>query len=139
MRPAMRSESQLVEMLVEYLKSTGFEVQTELPNMGQSVDVVAHKDDRLWFIEAKRKGLGRALAQCKAHELVADYVCIALLSSTILDSTREELGRLGYGLLLYKVQDCAWHWEVEPRLNGSVWHPQRSVFERNWTGGGNAD
>ena len=136
---AMRTESQLVELLVRYLESSGFTVKTELPNMGQSVDVVAHKNDHLWFIEAKRKDLGRAIAQCKAHELVADYVCIALVSSTILDSTREELRRLGYGLLLYKVLDCAWHWEVEPQLNGSIWHPQRSVFERHWAGDANAD
>jgi len=135
----MRTEQQLVEGLVEYLEASGFSVKREIPNMGQSVDVVAHKNEQLWLIEAKRKDVGRAIAQCRAHELVADYICIALLSDSVSLSTRTELERLGYGLLLYCMSESYWRWEVEPRLNGDVWYPQRSVFERHWKGAVNAD
>jgi hypothetical protein len=93
--------------------------------MGQSADLVATKGRWVTMIEAKTRDWRRAIAQCRAHELVADYVCVALLSECPSDALLVELMRNGYGLLLVSPTTLACNWYAPPERNRDVWTPQR--------------
>lgn len=118
-------EEFVVHATTQFLAQSGYKVRREVPNMGQSADLVATRGRWVTFIEAKTKNWRRALQQCRAHELVADFVCVAILANRRTGEVPPPLLESGYGILMVCPRDgtCAWH--VRPMLNRSVWMPQR--------------
>jgi hypothetical protein len=125
------TESRLVMSVAEHLFEEGYRVRLEVSNMGQSIDVVATKNRWITAIEAKRRDWRRALQQCRAHVLVADYVAIALAQRSVPAELSQILHADGWGLLLYDSTQGEWRWEIRPRKNERVWQPQRRRFSDN--------
>jgi Holliday junction resolvase len=121
------SEQDLVADVVGFLNGQGYRVRCEVPNMGQSVDIVATKGRWVTFVEAKLAHWRRAFSQCEAHETVADYICVAVASVSVAVEFFEEACDRGYGIIhCERGRDC--RWVVRPRRNEKVWLPQR----RHW-------
>ena len=119
------SEEAIVRRLVAHLTAQGYRVRIEVPNMGQSADVVATRNRWVTVIEAKRRDWRRAILQCRAHEQVADFVCIAIGTVTVSDALREEAEQAGYGLIHCPPEPMSCMWILTPRRNANVWAPQR--------------
>lgn len=124
------SELELVTKLVKKLKREGFRVATEVSNMGQSADIVATRGRWVTLVEVKRNNWPRALQQCRAHEQVADFICIAIALASIPQKLEQDAVASGYGLLHYQQINGRFEWVVRPRLNKSVWRPQRRHWSR---------
>jgi hypothetical protein len=92
--------------------------------MGQSVDIVATKGRWVTFVEAKKRDWRRALEQCRAHQQVADFICIAVGTKAISTEMSNAVKFAGYGLIHCRGDDDC-QWIVEPERNRSFWHPQR--------------
>ncbi len=122
------SEFWLVCSVTKHLVEEGYRVRLEVSNMGQSIDVVATKNRWITAIEAKRHDWRRALEQCRAHMLVADYIVVALALRNAPSELSETVQRYGWGLLLYNRAFQAWGWDIKPRRNERVWLPQRRRF-----------
>lgn len=118
-------EGALVSALVEFLSDDGYRVRLEVPNMGQCADVVGTRNRWVTFFEAKVRDWSRALEQCRAHESVADYVCLAVAMKSVPDRLRSELEVSGYGLVVCDIVERRCEWMVQPRRNSDVWPPQR--------------
>jgi hypothetical protein len=121
------SEQELTERLVDELYCTQ-KVWFEVPNMGQSVDLVIDIDGRLTFVEVKIKNWAKAIQQCKAHELVADYIYIAIATKNISKGLITETMRNGYGLIHYNWDKCRWELVLESCENNNIWLPQRHIL-----------
>lgn len=128
------SEQQVVELLIDFLEEDGYRVRLEVPNMGQCADVVGTRNRWVTFIEAKVRDWQRAVEQCRAHESVADYVCLALALKSIPSGLRESAERGGYGLILCDVDAGCCEWAIQPRRNSEVWLPQRRRLARAMKG-----
>lgn len=119
------TEQDIVDAVVRLLSESGYRVRIEVPNMGQSADVVATRGRWVTFIEAKKHDWRTALDQCRAHELVADYICIAVGTKSISDAFREEATAAGYGVIRCEsAENC--EWVLQPQRNVSLWRPQRA-------------
>jgi hypothetical protein len=125
------SEAELVNRLVHMLLDDGYRVRTEVSNMGQSVDLVATRGRWVTVVEAKLYNWKRAVEQCRAHEQVADYVCVAVASVSVAQELLVEARRSGYGVIHFDRTSQQFVWAVRPILNRRVWRPQR----RRWTHG----
>jgi hypothetical protein len=121
----MRTERELVSLLVAFLSESGYRVRLEVPNMGQCADVVGTRNRWVTFFEAKTRDWSRALKQCKAHESVADYVCLAIAMRSVPERLRGQLEESGYGLIVCDMEQGRCEWSVMPRRNEDVWLPQR--------------
>lgn len=121
-------ESDFVEHLSASLKLQGFRVRTEVSNMGQSVDMVATRGRWVTVIEAKLSDWKRALGQCRAHEHIADYICVAVGSASVPPGLIDEAKSLGYGVIHYNRMLKDFQWIVRPKVNKSVWRPQRKYW-----------
>jgi len=117
-------EEQLVNAVVRFLSNNGYRIRTEVPNMGQSADVVATRGRWITFIEVKRKDWRRALVQCRAHEQVADFVCVAIGTKSVSPLLQQEIKFAGYGLI-HCVGQTECEWILTPTRNAGVWAPQR--------------
>lgn len=124
-KPDSPLEHELVEVLVQFLADAGYRVRLEVPNMGQCADIVGTRNRWVTFFEAKLRDWQRALEQCRAHESVADYVCVAVAMKSIPDALRMEVEQFGYGLIRCNIDEARCEWSVQPRLNRGVWPPQR--------------
>lgn len=122
---AKGSEAHLVGGLVRFLTDEGYRVRLEVPNMGQSADLVASRSRWLTFVEAKRHDWRRALEQCQAHEAVADYICVAISLHSVSNTLLEEAKDAGYGLILCDLDSRTCKWVLQPSRNTKVWPPQR--------------
>lgn len=122
-------ESELVAGVAYFLLSQGYNVRSEVPSLGQSADLVATKGRWVTFIEVKAKDWRRALEQCRAHSLVADYICIALGTKDVSDSAKENAAESGIGLI--HVASCgSCEWVLRPSVNSNVWKPQRQQLSK---------
>lgn len=119
------SEEQLVRGLASFLADEGYRVRLEVPNMGQSVDVVASRNRWLTFVEAKRHDWRRAFGQCRAHEVVADYICVAISLRSVSNALLQEAKDAGYGLIRCDLALQTCEWVLQPSRNTKVWPPQR--------------
>lgn len=119
-----RTEQQMVSELADFLRSENYRVRLEVPNLGQSVDVVATRGRWVTLIEVKLSNWRRAIKQCEAHEHVADFVCIAVGTKRISDTASREIKKLGYGLI-HHMGNGNFRWIIRPKRNNSVWLPQR--------------
>lgn len=125
------SEQTLVENLTGFLLKDGYRVRAEVPNMGQSIDLVASRGRWLSAIEAKINNWSRALNQCKAHELVVDYVCIAVATKRISPQLENEVLVRGYGLIHFDQETRSCFWIHRPQRNDRVFVPQRRMLSCN--------
>ena len=123
----MQSEKSLVDQLVGFLAFEGYQVRTEVPSLGQSIDLVATKGKWLTAVEAKINDWRRALIQCRAHELVADYICIAIATKNISIELRTAVDAAGYGLI-HLNRAGTFEWVIRPKRNYRVWSAQRAVI-----------
>ncbi len=122
---ANASEAHLVRGLVRFLTGEGYRVRLEVPNMGQSADLVASRSRWLTFVEAKRHDWRRALEQCRAHEAVADYICVAISLRSASDALLQDIKEVGYGLIRCDLALQTCEWVLQPSRNTKVWPPQR--------------
>ena len=120
------SEEEVVRRLLGYFAQAGHRVRTEVPNMGQSVDLVATRNRWVTFVEAKTRDWRRALEQCRAHEHVADFICIAVGTVSVSNELRSYVEKAGYGLLHCPPRDNACRLVITPTINRNVWPPERS-------------
>ena len=97
--------------------------------MGQSVDLVVDKEGSLCFIEAKVSDWKRAIDQCRTHELVADYIFIAISTVRISPAFYQEAKRLGYGIIHFNWNTKEISYPLQAKLNKTLWMPQRKEFE----------
>jgi len=98
--------------------------------MGQSADIVATRGRWVTFIEAKVAHWRRALAQCQAHEQVADFICVALASVSLADEFLRTARERGYGVIHCDLPGEKCEWVVRPQKNRNVWGPQRKHWSR---------
>ena len=119
-----RSESQLVDWVMAFLVNEGYKVRAEVPSLGQSADLVATRGRWVTFVEVKVHDWRRAFYQCRAHALVADYICIALGTKQVSRTALEMAMDKGIGLI--HVASCGTcDWSIRPTRNESIWPPQR--------------
>jgi len=128
--PDSATEFALVSRLTRHLMRCGYRVRKEIPNMGQSVDVVATRNRWVTFIEVKRHDWRKAIEQCRAHEQVADFICIAIGSVSISSTLLAEVKKAGYGLIHCPSKKRVCKWIVRPRQNRRIWRPQREFLLR---------
>ena len=121
----LNGEGILVAQLVEFLSLAGYKIRLEVSSMGQSVDLVATRGRWVTFIEAKVKDWRRAIKQCRAHESIADYICLALSIKTPPTELMEQVITSGYGLVLCDPTTRSCKWITRPKRNTGVWRPQR--------------
>jgi hypothetical protein len=124
-------ENALVEILISFLKAEQFKVFLEVPNMGQSTDIVACKNRWLTFIEAKLHNWRRGIEQCVAHELIADFICLAVATVSISDDLKNIITTKGYGLIHCDPYSGICSYVIKPRQNKKIWLPQRNVLLKN--------
>lgn len=125
-----RHECEIVRAVAITLIEEGYRIRTEVPNMGQSADIVATRSRWLTAIEAKTKDWKTALRQCRAHELVADFICVAVGTVGVSDELQQAVRDAGYGLMHCPPGDSTCKWVIRPRRNISIWHPERTRLSR---------
>jgi hypothetical protein len=128
------SEAAMVGLLTAHLQSQGYRVRHEVPNMGQQADVVATRGRWVTFIEAKLAQWPRALAQCRAHEHVADFICIAVATRSIPEPLRVAAMSRGYGVIVFRTETNAFELVIPPKRNPRVWRPQRQQWSLHLRG-----
>ena len=115
----------MVRVLTKFLTRAGYRVWHEVPNMGQSADVVAKRGKFLTFVEAKLADWRRALEQCRAHHHVADYICIAITGQKVSEELMQEAANRGYGVIHFDRSQHSYRWLRRPDRNTGYWPPQR--------------
>lgn len=129
------SEVDLTQAVARFLLESGGRVFSEVPILGQSADLVWIQRESVTFVEVKINATSRAIEQCRAHELVADYVCVATSNRSVSSRNIERIVGLGYGLISCEIATGACVWLVEPLRLGKYWAPIRNrVIARMTTG-----
>lgn len=130
-KPRRPSESEMIgRILALFRRRSGYRIVREVPNMGQSIDIVAAYRNFLVAIEVKRADWQRALSQCSAHRAVADFICIAIGTKNVPAALKEEAARLKYGIIHCPPDAEACTWATRPKKNHRVWKPQQELFKR---------
>jgi len=127
---SVTSEHHVVGLVADLLRSDGYRVRTEVPSLGQSADLVATRSRWVTFVEAKMRDWRRALQQCRGHEQVADYICIAVATPRRPDALLEIAKHRGYGIIHCQPESGACEWILPPARNEAVWRPQRVELGR---------
>ncbi|MEM6560051.1 MAG: hypothetical protein AAF656_00490 [Planctomycetota bacterium] len=130
------SEADVVSHITSFLAGDGYRVRTEVSNMGQSADMVATRNRWVTVIEVKLRDWKTAMRQCLAHEVVADFVCIAVAHVDPPDEMVAAATERGYGVIWYNRSGCCCEWVQRPMLNRAVWPPQRYEFSKRLRGVG---
>lgn len=128
------SERELVSILTKKLSSEGYRVRIEVSNLGQSADMVATKNRWVTLVEVKRRDWRRAITQCRAHEHVADFICIAVACTTPSLEMLEISRSFGYGILIFNEHSKEYSWVLAPKRNKKIWRPQRIVWAKRLSG-----
>lgn len=121
------TEAQLITKVADALRSEGYRVRLEVSNMGQSIDVVATRGRWVTAIEAKLRDWPRAVLQCRAHEAIADFICVAIATSDVPIGLADAAKAFGYGIIRYTIE-AGFEWVLRPRQNRLIWIPQRQRF-----------
>jgi hypothetical protein len=91
---------------------------------------VATRGKWVTFVEVKTRNWNRAVEQCRAHQQIADYICIAIASVSVPVRLAEAARLNGYGVLHYRRDEDDFHWIIRPRRNKGVWPPQRRYWAK---------
>lgn len=129
-KPPNLTEGQIVSALCEFLKSENYRVRKEVPNLGQSADLVATRGRWVTMIEVKVHDWRTALRQCQTHEHVADFVCVALGSAHVSILALDAIEERGYGLIHWQ-DNGGFRWVLKPVRNELSWKPTRKAFSSN--------
>jgi hypothetical protein len=129
--PKISCEQDVVLVVTEFLAKLGYRVRHEVPNMGQSADLVATRGRWVTFIEAKMSNWSQAMSQCRAHEQVADFICLAVRCDEPSERLLEAVREAGYGLLGVSPQQGIVRWHLFPVRNLEIWAPQRRAMSIN--------
>ncbi|MEA2553206.1 MAG: hypothetical protein QOJ65_1382 [Fimbriimonadaceae bacterium] len=113
---------------MEFLSTYGLTCKSEIPSMGQSVDVVAIDSERVIAVEVKLHNWRRALEQCIPHKSVADYVVIVLAKKALPDELAHAARENGVGIVLFDHQAGSFRMPIRPKRSETIWQPQRKVF-----------
>ena len=127
----INSEKELVQRIVNLFQKKDYSIWLEVPNMGQSVDIVASKNENLTFIEVKMSNWRRALAQCEGHGMVADYIYIAISSVQISNEFYNTSKNLGYGIIHCNPYTMQCSKVLQAKKNTCIWAPQQKVLKGN--------
>lgn len=127
----VKREVDFVQSLLETLRDEGYKTRLEVPNAGQSIDVVATKGRWVTAIEVKKTDWKRAVWQCGAHEILADFICIAIASVRVSEDLVEMAQQRGYGILHFDRDRSHFIWHLRPTLNRQLWRPQRRIWSRD--------
>ena len=129
-----RSENDIVNLIAGFLVGEGYRVFCEVCSMNQRVDIIAQKNRWLTAIEVKKGDWRKALWQCRAHEPVVDFVCIAIGTVGVSDALSNAIKQAGYGL---------WHCPpggvpslvIPPKRKKMFWKTERNQLNHNKKGG----
>jgi hypothetical protein len=86
------------------------EVCCDVPVLGRIVDLAYLKGGFIVTIEFKLRDWRKAVVQARDHLLGSDYAYICMPKRRISEKFREELGRVGVGLMFYR-EDDQWPFE----------------------------
>ena len=125
-----RTENDIVELMAGFLMGQGYRVFIEVCNMSQRIDIVARRNRWLTAIEVKRSDWRKALWQCRGHQSVVDFVCIAIGTVGVSEALGDAIRQSGYGL---------WHCPpggapvlaIPPKRQKMLWKAERSRFIQN--------
>lgn len=92
-------ESSMTTKVSEYFKNKGYQTSNEVSVIGKKIDLVAFNKRNSIAVELKVKDWNRALRQATIHQLVADYVYVAIWHEFIHRVNIEKFKQLGVGLL----------------------------------------
>lgn len=123
---SQQSEAFVTINVANFLGAQGYSIWLEVPNLGQSADLVAGLEEDLTFVEVKKKDWRRALRQCRAHHMVADYVCIAIAQTRLSETFLLEAKRLGYGVIHFDPKGHLCRWIERPTRLQEYWKPERT-------------
>jgi len=121
-------EELIVKRIETFLRKNDYSTIIEVPNMGQSVDIVAQKGRWLSFIEVKLSNWSRALIQSQRHELVADFIIIAVASKSVSMGLMIAAEEKGYGVIHFNRESNRCTIAIKPRLNKKSWPPQKRIL-----------
>ncbi len=125
------TEAEIIEYFINFLKKQGYRIQKEVPNMGQNVDVAATRGRWITFFEVKTKDWKRAIKQCNAHSLVADYIYIVIATVSVSDLFYGKAKDLGIGIVHFKKKRKNCELVLKARRNYGVWCPQQRHLRKN--------
>lgn len=97
--------------------------------MGQSVDLIAVKDDCVVAVEVKIHDWSRAITQCRAHELVADFIYVGVATSSVSERFFREAQSRGYGIFHFDQSRESIVEVLPPHQREGLWSGQRKVLE----------
>lgn len=123
-------EEKVIRLVVSLLSKDGYKIRREVSNMGQSADIVATRGRWVTFIEAKIGHWRRALKQCKAHEQIADYICVAIGAFSLSEDFVISAKKRGYGIIHCNPNSGECKWAQLPRRNPNIWLPQRQHWSK---------
>jgi len=72
--------------------------------LGRIVDLVYLESNKIITVEFKIRDWRRAILQARDHLLGADYSYICMPKRRVTDSLKEELRKVGIGLIFYRSQ-----------------------------------
>ena len=126
-RPEPREDT-VVAAVMQFLGGSGYRVRTEVSSLGQSADIIATRGRWITAVEVKVGNRQRALQQCRAHEVIADFVVVAIGATSISSTFRALATASGYGIIRVDPGGAACDWALAPRRSRRVWKPERLRF-----------
>ena len=127
------NEFSLVNSIVNELKSYGYTVNTEVPNLYRSADIaVIDNKGEIWIIECKISNIKKAIEQSKTHMLSADKVFIGTPFRKTTEKTIHKLKEAGIGLI-YLMNDGSINIALEESNKNNPYKPIRDkLLQRIW-------
>lgn len=131
----VKSEIDVVKSTLSFLQIEPGIIKTEVPNLGQVVDIVKiTPKEEVFCIEAKIDNWSKAIKQCLAHEIVADYIYIAVATVSISDKLYQVAKERGYGIIHCNPYTLKSQFVLQARKNKKFWQPQRTHFLKIFEG-----
>ena len=124
-------EAELVDKAQIILSRMGFISVCEIPNMGQSVDIAAVKNNEIILFEAKVNNWRKAIAQASYHGYVADFVFIILPQKKYCSQMYDLADSFGIGVIEMDMGRGRLRMTVKPKRSEKIWTPQRNQFMRH--------
>jgi len=121
-------EKLIVEKVVEFYRSRGLAVATEVANFNRSADIaLIDKNDEIIVVECKVSSVTTAIKQIKTHSLSADKVFIAMPFKKTKEATKVKLEENGVGLI-YVYSDGSVKIETEAQNCAIEWKPAKEIL-----------
>ena len=99
--------------------------------MGQSVDIVAMKGERLFLFETKLSNWRRAIEQASSHVFVADFVYIVLPKKCYSTDLYALAASRGIGVIEVDAECLVWNATLKASRSRRIWRPQRAQFQKH--------